>query len=230
MIEEPRQSAELLRLRAAVRTGLGRPAGAVAMMLEAAQTLERVDVAAARDVMLEALHTSLLTNPLGGPVTALDLARAIQGGPRPDEGGSELTELVLDGFATRLIGDVAGTMPKLQAVVTALRSGQEPDARQLWPWFGFTAALEVWDSDAGYDILERMARRQRAEGASPRAAVDPPPLGATLIAAGRLVDAEACFDEAAELTFAVGLDPALFSHVNGELLAWQGKTRKRVRR
>ena len=106
------------------------------MMLEAAETLERVDVAAARDVMLEALHTSLLTDPLGGSVTALDLARAIQSGPRPDAGGSELTELVLDGFATRLIGDVAGAMPKLQAVVDALRSGQEPDARQLWPWFG----------------------------------------------------------------------------------------------
>ena len=30
-------------------------------------------------------------------------------------------------------------------------------------------------------------------------------LGTTLIAAGRLVDAEACYDEAAELTIAVGL-------------------------
>ena len=49
-------------------------------------------------------------------------------------------------------------------------------------------------------------------------------LGTTLIAAGRLVDAEACYDEAAELTSAVGLDPALFNRLNGELLAWQGKS------
>ena len=49
-------------------------------------------------------------------------------------------------------------------------------------------------------------------------------LGITLIAAGRLVDAEACYDEAAELTIAVGLDPALFHRLNGELLAWQGKS------
>ena len=40
------------------------------MMLEAAETLEPVDVAAARDVMLEALHMSLMTDPLGGSVTA----------------------------------------------------------------------------------------------------------------------------------------------------------------
>ena len=62
----------------ALRHGLGRPAGAVAMMLEAAETLERVDVAAARDVMLEALLHEPDDDPLGGSVTALDLARAIQ--------------------------------------------------------------------------------------------------------------------------------------------------------
>ncbi len=224
LLEDAEQSAAVLRLRAAVRTGLGRPAGAVAMMLEAAETLELVDVAAARDVMLEALHTSLLTDPLGGSVTALDLARAIRSGPRPDAGGSELTELVLDGFATRLCGDVDGAIPKLQAVVNALRTGQEPDTRQLWPLFGFLAALEVWDSEAGYVILERMARRQRAEGALLVLRLTLLALGATLIAAGRLADAEACYDEAAELTFAVGLDPAVFSHMNGELLVWQGKS------
>ena len=78
MLEDARQSADVLRLRAALRTDLGSPAGAVAMMLEAAETLEPLDVAGARDVMLEALHTSLLTDPLGGSVTALDLARAIR--------------------------------------------------------------------------------------------------------------------------------------------------------
>ena len=81
MVEDARQSADVLRLRAALRYDLGSPAGAVAMMLEAAETLERVDVAAARDVMLEALHISLMTDPLGGSVTALDVARAIQSGP-----------------------------------------------------------------------------------------------------------------------------------------------------
>jgi DNA-binding CsgD family transcriptional regulator len=49
-------------------------------------------------------------------------------------------------------------------------------------------------------------------------------LGATLIAAGRLADAEACYDEASELALAVGMDPALFNHMKGELLVWQGKS------
>ena len=48
--------------------------------------------------MLEALHISLMTDPFGGSVTAHDVARAIQNGPRPDAGGDELTELVLEGL------------------------------------------------------------------------------------------------------------------------------------
>lgn len=167
---------------------------------------------------------SLIADPLGGSVTAVDLARAIQTGPRPEAGGSELTELVLDGFAMRLTGDVVGAVPKLQAVAHALRLGQEPDDRRLWPWFGFAAALEVWDDEAGSAILERMARRQRAQGALSPLRLTLIALGTTLIAAGRFVDAEACYDEAAELAIAVGLDPALFNRLNGELLAWQGKS------
>ena len=73
-------------------------------------------------------------------------------------------------------------------------------------------------------ILERMARRQRAQGALSPLRLTLLALGATLIAAGRLADAEACYDEAVELTVAVGQDPAVFNRMNGELLAWQGKS------
>src|SRR5262249_5935573 len=114
--------------------------------------------------------------------------------------------------------------PKLQAVADALRFGQEPDERRLWPWFGFAAALEVWDDEAGCAILERMARRQRAQGALSPLRLTLLALRTARVASGRLVDAEACYEEAAELTIAVGLDPALFKRLNGELLAWQGKS------
>jgi DNA-binding CsgD family transcriptional regulator/tetratricopeptide (TPR) repeat protein len=222
MVEDARQSADVLRLRAALRLDHGRPSGTVAMMLEAAAALENIDVAAARDVLLEALHTSLMTDPLGGPVTALDLARAIQRGPRPAAGGNELTEMVLDGFSLRLLGDFRGAVPKLQGVADALQSGQEPDARRLWAWFGFAAAREVWNDDA-HVILDRMARRQRAQGGLHSLRLTLLALAAALITAGRLSDAEACYAEIAELSSAVGRDPAAFELTNGELLAWQGK-------
>ncbi len=99
LLKDARQSADVLRLRAALLTDLGTPAGAVGMMLDAAGALEPLDVRAARDVMLEALHTSLHTDPLGESVTVRDVARAIVDGPRPSDGGDELTELVLDAFA-----------------------------------------------------------------------------------------------------------------------------------
>ena len=223
MLEDARQSADVLRLRAALRTDLGRPAGAVAMMLDAAERLERVDVAAARDVMLEALHTSLVTNPIGGSVTALDVARAIQSGHRPEAGGHALTELVLEGLAARITGDIAGAIPKLRAVADALLDEREPDARQMWAWFGFVAAVEVWDHEAAHVILERMTRRQRAEGALLPLRLTLLALASILTAVGRLADAEACYDEVVELTVAVGQDAAVFSRLNGPLLAWQGK-------
>jgi DNA-binding CsgD family transcriptional regulator len=223
MLEDPRQSADALRLRASLLTDLGRPAGAVAMMLEATKTLQQIDVGAARDVMLEAVHTNQLTDPVGGSVTALDLARAIQRGPRSETGGSELTDLVLEGFAARVTGNAADAIPKLQAVANALRAGQEPDARELWPWFGFVGALEVWDDAAANSILERTAKLQRTQGALQALRMTLLALAARRIASGQLSEAEACYDEAAEWTFAIGHDPRLFKTLHGELLAWQGK-------
>src|SRR5262245_24507329 len=80
------QAAEALRLRAGVRFMQGRPKGAVEMMLDAGKTLEQIDIAEARDALLEALHTSLMSNPYGGYVTAYDVARAIDNTRRPDAG------------------------------------------------------------------------------------------------------------------------------------------------
>ena len=112
MLEDERQSADMLRLRASLRTDLGRSAGAVAMMLDVARAFESLDVGRARDVLLEALHVSFITDPVGGSVTVRDVARAIRDGPRPSDGGDELTELVLDAFATRLIGDYREAVPR----------------------------------------------------------------------------------------------------------------------
>ena len=223
MVDDARQSADLLRLHAALRTDLGRPVGAVAMMLEAARALEPIDVTAARDVMLEALDVSLRTDPTGGPVTAYDLARAIRDGPRPSDGGDELTELVLDAFATRLIGDFREAVPRFRAVVDALASGSAPDGRLLWPSFAYLAAIDVWDDEARLDILERTARRQREQGALHPLRLTLPVLAATLIATGKLADAEVCNDEQTELTIAVGAEPRFWRHMNAELWAWQGK-------
>ena len=224
LLVDARQSAEALRLRATVRYLRGRPEGAVEMMLDAARTLERCDIAEARDVLLEALHTSLMTNPYRGSVTVLDVARAIAQGPRPEDGGHHLTELILDGYAARLTGDESTAVPKLRAVAEALLAGEQPDYRLLWPWFGFVAALEVWDDDARFAILDRIVRRQREQGALHPLRVTLTALAPALVARGRLAEAEACYDEAAELAAAVGLAPwMVMEHLNGVLLAWQGR-------
>ena len=223
LLEDARQSADLLRLRAALHPDLGSPAGAVEMMLDAARALEPLDVRAARDVLLELLHTCLLTDPVGGSVTAYDIARAIRDGPRPADGGDELTELVLDAFATRLVGDYREAVPRLRAVVAALASGPEPDGRLEWTGFANVAAAEVWDEDARRTILEHTARRQREQGALHPLRLTLISLGSALIGAGRLKDAEACYHESTELTLAIGRDPRIARRMNSELLAWQGR-------
>ena len=223
LLEDARQSADLLRLRAALHPDLGSPAGAVEMMLDAARALEPLDVRAARDVLLELLHTCLLTDPVGGSVTAYDIARAIRDGPRPADGGDELTELVLDAFATRLVGDYREAVPRLRAVVAALASGPEPDGRLEWTGFANVAAAEVWDEDARRTILEHTARRQREQGALHPLRLTLISLGSALVGAGRLKDAEACYHESTELTLAIGRDPRIARRMNSELLAWQGR-------
>ena len=132
-------------------------------------------------MLLEALHTSLHTDPLGESVTVRDVARAIVGGPRPSDGGDELTELVLDAFATRLIGDYQEAVPRLRAVLAALASGAEPDGRRQWSMFAYYAAVDLWDDDARRVIMERTARREREQGALH-------PLRVTLLVAGCCVD------------------------------------------
>ena len=129
--------------------------------------LEPLDVGAARDVMLEALHTSLHTDPLGESVTVRDVARAIVGGPRPSDGGDELTELVLDAFATRLIGDYQEAVPRCAPFLAALASGAEPDGRRQWSMFAYYAAVDLWDDERVRDHGTDGAPGARAGCAAP---------------------------------------------------------------
>jgi DNA-binding CsgD family transcriptional regulator len=224
LLEDGRQAADLLRLRAGLTSDLGDPNGAVAMALEAARALSSLDPRAARDAMLEALHLSLTTDPLGGSVTVRDIARATRECAPPVDGGDELTDLVLDAFVTRLIGDYREAVPRLRAVAAALASDSQPDGRVQWPKFAYFAAIETWDDDSRRAILERTADRQREQGALQPLRVTLLALAAALIASGQLTEAEACYDEVGELTVAMGQDPWLATHLNAELLAWQGNS------
>jgi hypothetical protein len=223
LLEDARQVAEGLRLRATLRTDRGSPAGAVALMLDAARALEPLDARAGRDVLLDALHISMKTDPLGGSVTVRDLARAISDGPWLSDGGYEPTELVLDAFATRFVGDYRSAVPRLRAVVAALASDPEQDGRLHWPMFGSFAAIDLWDDEAWRAALERTTRRQREQGALHSLRSTLHPLASAFIASGRLADAEACYDETVELTLALGENPWYWRHATTELLAWQGK-------
>ena len=100
-------------------------------------------------------------------------------------------------------------MPTLRAVADALRAGQEPDARHHVALVRLCRGASKCGTTRPRDvILERMARASAPQGALLPLRLTLLALGATLIAAGRLADAEACYDEAVELTLAVGQDPA----------------------
>ncbi|GAA1269161.1 LuxR family transcriptional regulator [Pseudonocardia aurantiaca] len=216
------QRAQLARLRAQVVFARRRNSDAVPLLLRAADRLERLDAAQARDAYLEALGAAVFAGRLngrGGLREVADAARAALPGPQPPRP----MDVLLDGLATRFAeGYVAGAAP-LQRALQAFRrdAGRNADDIMRWLWLTWPVAGDMWDDETWHELTTHAVRTARVAGA-----LNFLPLALTYRAvvhmhAGEFAAASALSEESDAITEATGTAPLRYGWPL--LAAWRGE-------
>jgi len=168
--ELQRARVELLRARIALFSTLG--SDAPALLLAAAQHLERVDARLARDTYLDAWGAALLAGRLATRGGLVEVSRAARSAPRPD-GPPRPSDLLLDSLATLITdgGEVAAPLLE-EATRTFTEDEGGTEASRRWGWLTVAPTSALWDEKSAYAILARQLDSVRAAGALARLPLD----------------------------------------------------------
>ena len=214
-----RVRADLLRARIAFAVNRGRDAPA--LLLNAAQQLEPLDVVLARDTYLDALSAATLIGPLSREVGVVEVARAALAAPRPP-GPPRACDLLLDGLAKLLVDSSAAGAPTLKRALEAFRGAALPEEEGLrWSWLASHAALDLWDDAAWEALASRNVQLVRDTGAL---ALLPIALNTRVgvhLAAGELAAARLLTGEVRTVCEATGIP--LTPYVDLALAAFEGR-------
>src|SRR6185437_6941260 len=210
------------RLRASIAVLFSRHKDAPALLLDTVAA-GPPDVPPVREMLFGAMQAALVARRYTEGTTPAEVARATLQAPRDPARAVTATDLLLDGFATRIAVGYPPAVPLLCAAVTALFTGEQaapagiPDT--ILGWF---AADDLWDDDGRRGMLKRAEAFQRRHGALGALRITLAGLTTGEVWAGRPDQAEASYLEAAEISASIGVPAPATNGVLLELRAWQG--------
>ena len=194
--------ADLLRGHVTFASGMG--SDAPPLLLKAAQRLEPLDLALARQAYLDAWLAAVFAGRLAAQATLPEVCRAARRLPSPRDWPGK-PELVLDAL-TLLVTDGPGTAAR--ALRTAMDAFTAADVtaeeRLRLNTFAEGAAIALWDLDAWGALVERQAATVRAVGALGQLPLVLVGLGATTTWAGDLTAPAALVAESDMVCAATG--------------------------
>ncbi|MGW0576521.1 LuxR C-terminal-related transcriptional regulator [Streptomyces sp. NPDC002920] len=215
------QYARLVRLRGQIVFARRRGSEALPFLLDAAGRLEGIDDGQAREAYLEALGAAVVAGRLcgrGGVRGVAEAARAAPRAPQPPR----LTDLLLDGLATRFTEDYVQGAPPLKRALRAFRQAAErgEDDVMRWLWLTWLVASDMWDDETCQELTTRAVRAARETGA-----LNFLPLALSYRAiqhvhAGEFGLASALIDESDTMTEVTGNSP--LGYATAFLLVWRG--------
>lgn len=215
------QHARLARLRAQVEFARKRGSDAPLMLLEAAQRLESLDVALAREAYLDAFAAALFTGRLGPKNVLRAVAQAALAAPPAPQPARPIDDL-LDGLATRFAqGSEAGAtqlrsaLQKFEAAATSIEGGTGS-----WLWLAWFVAGDLWDDKRWHGLAQRAMALTREVGALIVLPVSLESGAAALIHGGEFAAAAALLHESDSISAATG--NALLRYSSLVLAAWRG--------
>jgi hypothetical protein len=157
------QRAQADRLRGQIAFASGPSGDAPPLLLKAAEELERLDPARARDTYLEALTAALYASHLAGGavMAAVNAAKAAPPSPQPPRG----SDLLLDGLVLLLTDGHGAAAPSLRRALDAFRR-QEAITNEGPRWLMAAAAAGMlWDAEAWDVLTARLVKLARDAGA-----------------------------------------------------------------
>ena len=134
------------------------------LLLQAARSLETLDLTLSRRTYLDAWGAALFAGRLA-KASLLDVSRAVATAPQP-AGSTSASDLLLDGLTLVFTDGRPAATPALRRAVAAF-AGSEVTADELlrWGWLASRAANILWDQDSGLEIGARAVRLARESGA-----------------------------------------------------------------
>ncbi|WP_211245964.1 ATP-binding protein [Actinomadura oligospora] len=165
-LQHPVLRALARQARATAEIYSGRFAAAPAILLEAAESIAGLDARLARRMMFEALQAVLLTDGHAVTLTQQDLAREVLASPATQPPAPTYTDLLLNGYATRIAVGHRSAVPLMRSALTAL--GTDPNLTEEGlplAIVSMSAADDVWDDEGGRRAWKRLEAYDRAHGA-----------------------------------------------------------------
>jgi DNA-binding CsgD family transcriptional regulator len=206
------QRARAERLRAEIAFSRRRGTDAPPLLLEAAQRLQPLDAAAARETYLEAITAAMYAGRLGSATGIREAARMARSAPP----GSAPRDLLLSALVTRFAEDHATAFPALRDALHAF--AESDDTR--WLWLACRLAQDVWDDELWHALATRAVRVAREEGAIGALSLAANYRAALHVHSGAFDAAAVLIDEVEAITQATGISPLMYAALL--LAAWRG--------
>jgi DNA-binding CsgD family transcriptional regulator len=212
------QRARLERLRAQIAFARRRGRDAPPLLLAAAQRLDPLDAAMARETYLEAMASAMFAGRLGTGVDERAVAEAARASNRPPPAGP--ADLLLDGLVTRFTEGYAASVAPLSRAVRAFAGPDGGGEDRRWLWLACRLAQDLWDDELWHELATGGVRSARDTGALNLLPVMANYLAALNVHSGAFISAAALIDEVDALTEATGLPPLKYAACM--LAAWRG--------
>jgi DNA-binding CsgD family transcriptional regulator len=223
---DARQGAEVKRLRGHIASDQGRGSDAARLLLSAAQLLEPLDAALARETHLVALAAAISAGDPGRPGgvrEAAEAARAAPPGPDPPRA----VDVVLDALARwGTQGHAAAAAELTRALERLVSLDADAGEARRWLWLiggraSAMIAMELWDFESWHALAAREVQVARDMGALVQLQFANSILGLLHLLAGELSATARLIDEDRLIAEATGNPP--FTHAAMMLAAWQGR-------
>jgi DNA-binding CsgD family transcriptional regulator len=160
------QRARIERLRGQVQYASNPGPKGPVLLVEAAKTLEQLDVQLARETYLDAWMASYAAGPFARDGGLLpEVSRAARSAP-PAPDGAPACDLFLDGLATMVTDGRAASAEGLRRAVDAFLSDEVRDDEFLqWGHFATSSACHLWDWKSWDRLSAKHVEVARASGA-----------------------------------------------------------------
>jgi len=213
------QRARLERLRAEIAFARTRGSDAPALLLHAAQRLESLDPAMARETHLEAMAAAMFAGRLGEGPGVREAAEAARAAPAAEQ--PRAADLLLDGLATRFTEGYSAGLPPLRTALDEFRDMNGSTAGEVrWLWLGCRLAQDLWDDELWYVLATRGMSVARETGALSVLPIAATYRAALCVHAGDFGAASSLIAEADAITDATGMAPLKYAALMRA--AWRG--------